>query len=410
MMKINKIQGLMLASGMATLALMQPAMALDAQTFVDRIAAVYKIGGYDIQFGAATLDGDTITVDGATVGVTGVEEPWTIDTTLTFTGVVEGDDGSFTADALTIPDIDTEFAQDPVGRVSLVDISATDLYLPPEDKVNVTALLESVGSLTTGPLSVTRDGTEVISYESIEAVNEFSYDDANALTDIASTFSVNGIWADLSTVSEEDAEAGAVIAALGLTEINGNISQSMTWGMTDGHLVIDDFLFDFADIGAINFKADISGLTPAVLEKIYAMDAASSGSTPEEAQAQQMMVGMELLQALTLTGSSLRYDDAGLAPKLLDMFAAQSGADRATFVEGLKAMVPQLVGQVGIPPLTDLVVPAANAFLDDPQSIEVAVRPATPTTLLVLSAAAANPAGLISALGLAVTANQPAAE
>ena len=410
MMRINKIQGLMLASGMATLALMQPAMALDAQTFVDRIAAVYKIGGYDIQFGAATLDGTTITVDGATVGVAGVDEPWTIDTTLTFTGVAEGDDGSFTADALTIPDVDTEFAQDPVGHVSLVDISATDIYLPPEDKVNVTALLESVGSLTTGPLSVTRDGTEVISYDSIEAVNEFSYDDANALTDIASTFAVNGIWADLSTVSEEDAEAGAVIQALGLTEINGNISQSMTWGMTDGHLVIDDFSFDFADIGAINFKADISGLTPAVLEKIYAMDAASTGSTPEEQQAQQMMVGMELLQALTLTGSSLRYDDAGLAPKLLDMFAAQSGADRATFVEGLKAMVPQLVGQAGIPALTDLVTPAANAFLDDPKSIEVAVRPATPTTLLVLSAAAANPAGLISALGLAVTANQPAAE
>jgi hypothetical protein len=410
MMKINKIQGLMLASGMATLALMQPAMALDAQTFVDRIAAVYKIGGYDIQFGAATLDGTTVTVDGATVGVTGVDTPLTIDTELTFTGVAEGDDGSFTADTLTIPDVDTEFAQDPVGRVSLVDISATDIYLPPEDKVNVTALLESVGSLTTGPLSVTRDGTEVISYESIEAVNEFTYDDADALTDIASTFAVNGIWADLSTVSEEDAEAGAVIQALGLTEINGNISQSMTWGMTDGHMVIDNFLFDFADIGAINFKADISGLTPAVLEKIYAMDAASSGSTPEEAQAQQMMVGMELLQALTLTGSSLRYDDAGLAPKLLDMFAAQSGADRATFVEGLKAMVPQLVGQAGIPALTDLVVPAANAFLDDPQSLEVAVRPATPTTLLVLSAAAANPAGLISALGLAITANQPSAE
>ncbi|HWV20682.1 MAG TPA: hypothetical protein VN036_06615 [Devosia sp.] len=410
MMKINKIQGLMLASGMATLALMQPAMALDAQTFVDRIAAVYKLGGYDIQFGAATLDGTTITVDGATVGVAGVDEPWTIDTELTFSGVAEGEDGSFTADTLTIPDVDTEFAKDPAGHLSLVDISATDIYLPPEDKVNVTALLEAVGGLTTGPLSVTRDGTEVMSYDSLEAANEFTYDDADALTDIASTFAVNGIWADLSTVSEEDAEAGAVIKALGLTEINGNISQSMTWGMTDGHLVVDDFLFDFADIGAINFKADISGFTPAVLEKIYAVEAASHGATPEEAQAQQMMVGMELLQALTLTGSSLRYDDAGLAPKLLDMFAAQSGADRAQFVEGLKAMVPQLVGQAGIPALTDLVVPAANAFLDDPQSLEVAVRPASPTTLLVLSAAAANPAGLISALGLAVTANQPAAE
>lgn len=407
MMKINKIQGLMLASGMATLALMQPAMALDAQTFVDRIAAVYKIGGYDIEFGAATLDGDTITVDGAKVTLAGMEgETWNIDTTLTFTGVADTENGGFTADELTIPDVDTEFSEDPVGHVSLVDIVASDLYLPPADQVNVTALLESVGSFTTGPLKVTRDGADFLSVDSIEAINEFSYDDADALSNINSSFSVKGIWADLKAVSEEDAEAGATIQALGLTEINGDITQNMTWSMADGHIVIEDFLFDFADIGAINFRADIAGFTPAVLEKIYAMQASSAGATSDEAQAQQMMVGMELLQALTLTSSSLRYDDAGLAPKLLDMFAAQSGADRASFVEGLKAMVPQLVGQAGIPALTDMVVPAANAFLDDPQSFEVAVRPATPTTLLVLSAAAANPAGLISALGLAVTANQ----
>lgn len=407
MMKINKIQGLMLASGMATLALMQPAMALDAQTFVDRIAAVYKIGGYDIEFGAATLDGDTITVDGAKVTLAGMEgETWNIDTTLTFTGVADTENGGFTADELTIPDVDTEFSEDPVGHVSLVDIVASDLYLPPADQVNVTALLESVGSFTTGPLKVTRDGADFLSVDSIEAINEFSYDDADALSNINSSFSVKGIWADLKAVSEEDAEAGATIQALGLTEINGDITQNMTWSMADGHIVIEEFLFDFADIGAINFRADIAGFTPAVLEKIYAMQASSAGATSDEAQAQQMMVGMELLQALTLTSSSLRYDDAGLAPKLLDMFAAQSGADRASFVEGLKAMVPQLVGQAGIPALTDMVVPAANAFLDDPQSFEVAVRPATPTTLLVLSAAAANPAGLISALGLAVTANQ----
>ena len=38
---------------------------------------------------------------------------------------------------------------------------------------------------------------------------------------------------------------------------------------------------------------------------------------------------VEMLQALTLTSASIRYDDASLAGKLLDMFAAQSGADRA---------------------------------------------------------------------------------
>ena len=409
MMKSTKIQGLMLASGMATLALMQPAMALDAEAFVDRLAAVYKIGGYDIDFGTATLDGTTITVDGATVKVKGVDEPWTVDTELTFTGVADADDGGFTAETMTIPDIDTDFAEEPKGHLSLVDISATDIYLPPADKVDVTALLTNVGSLSTGPLKITRDGADFLSFDGIEATNEFTYDDADAVTDIASTFAVNGIWADLTAMAEEDPQAGPVIQALGLTEINGNITQDMTWGLTDGHLVIGDFLFDFADVGAINFKADFTGFTPAVLEKIYAMDT-TADATSEEAQAKQMMMGMELLQALTLTSSSLRYDDAGLAPKLLDLFASQSGAERAQFVEGLKAMLPTLVGQAGIPALTDAVVPPVSTFLDDPKSIEVAVKPATPTTLLVLSAAAANPASLITALGLAVTANQAAAE
>ncbi|MDV3253219.1 hypothetical protein DevBK_17915 [Devosia sp. BK] len=411
MMKTTKIQGLMLASGLATLALMQPAMALDAQTFVDRLAAVYKVGGYDITFGTATLDGTTITVDGATVAVAGMEgDPLTIDTELTFTGVADADDGGFTAEALTVPDIDTDFAEEPTGHLTLTDISATDIYLPPEDKVNMTALLASVGSVSTGPLKITRDGADFLSIDSIEATNEFTYDDADAVTDIASTFDITGIWADLTSMAEEDPQAGPVIQALGLTEINGNISEKMTWGLADGHMVIDEFLLDFADVGAINFKMDMSGLTPAVFEKINAMETAKPDATPEEQQAQQMMVGMELLQAVTLTSSSLRYDDAGLAPKLLDLFASQSGADRAAFVESLKAMVPQLVGQAGVPELTDMVVPQVNTFLDDPKSIEVAVKPATPTTLLVLSAAAANPASLISALGLAITANQAAAE
>ena len=57
----------LLLSGVATLALAAPAMALDAQAFVDRIAEVYKPLGYDFAFGAATLDGDTITVDGGTL-------------------------------------------------------------------------------------------------------------------------------------------------------------------------------------------------------------------------------------------------------------------------------------------------------------------------------------------------------
>lgn len=406
---------LLLLSGVATTALMGPAMALEAQAFVDRVAEVYKTIGYDFSFGAATLDGDTITVDGVTVGFepeAGVE-PMTFDTEITFSGVVEGADGSYTAESVTIPDIDTEFASapEPVGHLTLSDISAEGLYLPAGETIPAVALLQLVQSISTGPLSVTRDGVEVISVDAMEATTTFNPAQGSAdLVDLSSTLAISGIWLDLSTVGEEDATAGAVIESLGLTTVSGDITQDMTWSMADGHLVLNEFLFDFADLGALNLTTDLTGLTPDVLDQIYAMQAAMGDGgemTEEQAQA-QMMSGMALMQGVNIVGTSVRYDDASLAGKLLDFFAAQSGADRATFVEGLKASLPSMIAESGVPALADLIVPPVSTFLDDPQSLEVKVAPASPTSLLVLMAAAANPAGLITALGLAVEANSPA--
>lgn len=406
MMMTTKIKGLMLASGLATLAMLQPAMALDAQAFMQRIADVYKIGGYDITFDTATANGGTVVVDGLNVSITGIDEAIVLDTQLTFTGVSETDDGGFTAERLTVPDIDTNFSEDPVGRVTVTGIVVEDIYLPPAGPMDTVDLMMTAGRMATGPITVTRDGADFFSIAGIDATNEFSFDANDELTDIVSVFDITDIRADLSAASEEDPDTAATIEALGLTTISGNINQSMSWNMTDGHMVIDQFLMDFDNVGALNFTADLSGLTPAILDKIYAMQASTMDPTSEEAQAKQMMLGMELLQAISLAGVNVRYDDDSLAGKLLDFYAAQSGAERAEFVEGIKAMLPQMIGQFGIPALSDMVVPAVTAFLDNPQSFEVAIKPAQPTSLLVLSAAAANPAGLISALGLAVTANQ----
>jgi len=404
MIRTIKTTSLMTATGLAAFAFVQPAMALDAQTFVDRIETVYKVMGYDMSFGPATLSGDTITVDGVTVTMTGMD-PMTLETELTFSGVVENEDGSYFADSLTTPDLDIEFGDEHAGHLTLVDMVAEDLWLPPEGETSAEVLVQLIGRMATGPLTVTRDGVDVIKVDGMEAVSEFAYDANDALESIRSNVAITNIWADLSTVAEEEPEAGAIIAALGLTKISGNVTQSVSWTMAEGQLVFEEMLLDFADIGAINFTADISGFTLDMLDKIYAMQASDLDPTSEEAQAQQMMAGMEIAQNLAISGMSLRYDDAGLAPKLLDMFAAQSGADRATFVEGLKAMVPAMIAESGIPALNDVVVPPVSDFLDDPQSLEVAVNPPSPTSVLVLAAAASNPAGLIQALGLTVTAN-----
>jgi len=404
MIRTIKTTSLMTATGLASFACLQPAMALDAQTFVDRIEAVYAVMGYEMSFGEATLSGDTITVDGVTVTMSGMD-PMVLETELTFSGVVENDDGSYFADSLTTPDLDIEFGDEHVGHLTLVDMVAEDLWLPPEGETSAEVLVQLVGRMATGPLTLTRDGVEVIKVASMEAASEFAYDADDALESIQSDVAITDIWADLSNLGEEEPEAGAIVEALGLTMISGDFTQSVNWTMGDGRMVFEEMLFDFADVGALNFTADISGFTLDMLDKIYAMQASDLDPTSEEAQAQQMMAGMEIAQALSIGGSSLRYDDAGLAPKLLDMFAAQSGVERAQFVEGLKAMVPAMIAESGVPALNDVVVPPVTTFLDDPQSLEVAVNPASPTSVLVLAAAAANPAGLIQALGLTVTAN-----
>lgn len=413
-MRTAKTARIVLLSSVATVALMSQAMALEAQAFVDRVAAVYKTVGYDLEFGTATLDGDTVTVDGVTVGVEGMEgedSTFTSDATLTFEGVVDNGDGSYNAASLTIPDVDSSFSEDGVeGHVSLADIRADGLWFPAGDTVPAVDILQLVESISTGSLSVTRNGDEVIAYDSLTAASTFNpaQGDPN-LVDLSSSLNIAGIAVDLSTVSEEDAEAGATIEALGLTNIAGDITQEFSWSMADGHMNLSEFLFDFADIGALNIKADITGMTPAVLDQIYAMQAqmAANGDgemTDEQAQA-QMMSSMALMQGVSIISASVRYDDAGLAIPLLDYFAEENGTDRAAFVEGLKATLPQMLAGSGVPALNDVIVPPVSAFLDDPQSLEVKVAPPSPTSLLVLMAAAANPAGLVQALGLAIEAN-----
>ena len=413
-MKITKIAATLLLGGVATAVMMGQANALEAQAFLGRMAEVYKTVGYDIAFGEATLDGDTITVDGMTVTIASTPEapmePFVVDTEITFSGVTEEADGSYYAASVTVPDIDTDFAEEPTGHVTLSDIRIDGLYLPAGDPVPALGLVQLYESFSTGALSVTRNGEEVIAVESMAAVSNFNPEQGGELTDLTSTFDITGITADLSTVGEEDPSAGAIIEALGLTSISGDVDMDMSWSMADGHMTIQNMLLDFAEVGAIDIKAEITGFTPAVLDQIYAMQATmATGGTPTEEQAQaQMMQSMAIMQGVSIVGASVRYDDASLAGKLLDFFAAQSGADRASFVEGLKSMVPAIIAESGIPALNDVVVPPVSAFLDDPQSLEIKVAPPSATSLLVLMAGAANPAGLITALGLAVEANTPA--
>lgn len=405
-MKTFKTTSLMLACGFATLALAQPALALDAQEFADRLVEVSKVQGFDVTFGPAALEGDTITIQGGTIVPTDLgEEPQPFDTVITFTGVEEFDDGSYYAETMSVPDIDIQVEEEPKGQFTLSDIKAEGIYLPPAGETSFQHMIQTVERFSTGPLTFTADGKDLFKIDSMEVVSDFTFEE-ETLTDVATSASINGIWANLSIVAEMDPDSGAMIAMLGIEELRGDITQTGTWSLDDGHFIIEDARLDFADLGALSFKADFTGLTPALIDKVAKIEQGGPDTTPEEAEALQQAAGMELLQALVINSGSVRYDDASLATKLLDIFAGMSGASREDFVAGIKMAVPGMISEMGLGPVADLFVPAVNAFLDNPQSLEVSIEPATPTSILTLSAAASNPGALATATGLTVTANE----
>ena len=409
-MTFTKTFSLALIGGVSSLALIQPATALDAQSFADRLTAVYERVGYAVDIPSAKLKGDTILLDNIRIGVLGMEDVAQITTSLTFSGVSEAEDGSYWAQTVTAPDVDYEIREEVPGHLSLTDITITDFYLPPGDDTGALAMMQLFGEMRTGPLSVTRKGAEVISFSSMDFTATYNPEQgAHNLQSLTSVFAINDIDIDLSSLSEEDPQAAAVIGALGLTRINGDITQRLDWDMTTGRMGMGEFLFDFADIGSLDIAMDLSGFTPALLDQLYDMQGQmlAEGTDPnsEEAQARQMIVGMQMAQAIVLNSIQVRYEDASLANKLIDFFASAQGIERAQMIEGVKAMVPEMVAGMGVPALEDMLAAPLAAFLDDPRSFEVAVEPAKPASLLVLTAAATNPAGLVELLGLRASAN-----
>jgi hypothetical protein len=129
-------------------------------------------------------------------------------------------------------------------------------------------------------------------------------------------------------------------------------------------------------------------------------------SAPTAGQGPDLAALMPQLQAITVSGAAVRFEDASITRKLLPMLAAMQGQDEATMVASAAPMVQMMLTQLGSPDFAAQASGAVAAFLKEPKSLTVAVKPATPIKvqdLMALNPAA--PAEAIARLGVSVTAN-----
>lgn len=405
-MKTARLLTTGLLTGTAFIALASQALALDGTAFADSLADVYAKAGYEITFGTATVDGSTVVIDGAKVTISGVntaEKPFEITTPLTFSNVEEVE-GGYTADSLSVPDVDQTV--DGV-RVEAKNLLVEGIWVPNKGTGTILNTMEVAASMSAGPIRVSNADGELVTIESVKADNAFAPEEGDTLESVQSTVVTSGIKVDLSSVKEP--EARAVIDALGLNVITGSAVQTMDWTFADGLFNITESSITLDNLGKFNFTLGLNGYTTEVLAEMMTFQeelaALEKDGKTEDVTKKTEEYGKAMLAKFSLAGFSVRYDDASLAGKLLDFAAAAQGAKREEMVAGLKMMVPAMLAGAGDHPIIKQASDAISAFLDDPKSLEIAADPELPVPFTEFETAEQNPFGLVDKLSITVTAN-----
>jgi hypothetical protein len=388
---------LMLASA-AFVSLTGPAFALDGAALMTKLNAAYAISGATITYDGVEVDGDTVTVKGAAVKVTAKPDQAVKIGDVTMEGVEENDDGGYYVETVSLPDVNVTEAE---ASVSAKDISIGGMTIPANPAggtINDMLLYESAG---TGPVVVTVKGKQVFSME--ESEGNLTRQESDAGFDFDAT--LTGLKADLSMV--EDAKSKDAIEKLGLTNLSGEVTAKGSWELASGNIKLDEYAFDFANVGRLALSFDISGYTLEFFKAIQeAMKTAEANPNKEEANQAMGLAMMGLMQQLTFNGAEIRFDDATITKKVLDYAGAQQGVSGDQLAQSLKGLVPIMLAQLNVPELQNQVTTAVNSYLDAPKSLTISAEPANPVPFpMIVGAAMGAPNTIPSVLGVKVTAN-----
>lgn len=395
MMRTSHFRTLLAGAALVTLA--SPAFALDGADLMAKLNATYATSGVTIGYSNATVDGSTVTLEGTELKATGAEAPIKLGT-VTMEGVEETRGGGYTIETVSFQDIDVTEKE---TTVSAKDIALNGVSIPGTVVPGTLDSLMMYESATAGPVSVTAKGKEVFSMSGMEA--NLTRMDADAGLEFDATLS--DLKADLTTV--EDPKTKDALAKLGIQTLEGKVDMSGSWELASGKLAVDEYAFDFKDIGRLNIALEFSGYTLDFLKGIQdAVKVAEANPNKEEANAAMGMSMMGLVQQLTFNSASISFTDASITKKLLDYAGSEQGVTGDQLAQSLKGLVPIMIAQLNMPDLQNQISAAVNTYLDDPKSLTISAEPKEPVPFpMIMGAAMGAPQTIPQVLGVTVTAN-----
>lgn len=369
-----------------------PAAAFDptGNVVADAFLSTLERGGYgEVRADGVRRDGGAIVLDGVSAtAAPEVGQTLTIGTVAIAGGAVNGDN-ALVADRITYGSVAVTDADggttSTIGSVTIErPLFSTDAAEP---VTGVTTLLGAFDHVELADVVANAPDRSPVRVRTIAAtVDERDIDRA-----AAGSFAVSGLVFD---VSAWDEPAESQMKALGYAELSMDLSGKGRWEAATGRAVVEGLTVGVADLGTLTLDAAMDGLTRSAL-------AGFQGSGGDMAQL------LPLLQAVTLSGITLRYVDAGLTPRLVADAAKRASVPPEALVQGLVATIPDALAILGSPAFTEKVAAAAETFLNSPGTLLVRATPAEPVSMAqVVGAALMSPASLPGLLNLDVSAER----
>lgn len=372
------------------------AHALDANAFGTRLKAVLAEQGAEINWTNLTENGTQVVLEGVTIGAAGKPEKANLGT-VTLDNITE-ENGGYKIGTLSLPDYSTT---EEGMTVAVSGITVDGLSVPAEGADPVAAMM-MYSNAKLASMSVKQGDKDVFSMEDLHVeITPVADGKPLEFSGAAEKFT-----ADLSQT--EDPQSKAVIEALGYQTINGSFEMNGSWQPTDGHLALSQYDVTVENAGTLGMTFDLGGYTPDFVKSIKDLQKQMAAAPEGSDNSAQGMAILGLMQQLTFTSASIRWDDDSLTKKVLDFVATSQNAKPEDIANQAKAVVPFLMAQLNNPELTTQVTEAVTKYLDEPKSIEISAEPEkeVPFAVIMAGAMSGAPQDLAKTLAVTVNANQ----
>ncbi|MCJ7994741.1 hypothetical protein J5N58_11290 [Rhizobium cremeum] len=389
----------LLLAGAAFATLSGPAWALDGQDLLKKINAAYAAGSGAISAESVEVNGSAVTLKGSKFTTTGPQEKSVPLGDLTLKGVSEEDGGAYYIERIDFPAVD--FTEEKT-RISVKDLYLAGVHVPGSTDGNDLKSMMLYDEAHSGPIDVSVDGKPVFTMAEASATTTVGDDEKS----LSFEGGVSGLKADLSVV--EDAKSKETIDALNLQNLEGDVSFSGSWELESGTIDIEEYSFDFANIGRLNLAFSLSGYTMDLVKQLQETARTMQGQENNE-QAQQAagLAMLGLMQQMSFVSAEISFEDDGITKRGLDFAGKEQGTTGDQMAQMVKAMVPMMLAQAKLGALQNEVSTAVNTYLDDPQNLTISAAPEKPVPFpMIMGAGMGAPETIPQLLGVSVSANE----